>query len=175
MELSFIDCLKQAKQNDLCSLEFLIQKFQPLIIKYASKLTDFEDAKSELTLHFIKTLQKIPLNKFVTTEDKYIVSYINTSIKRYYINLSSKQQTLVNKESFQTKEETAIYYDKSNIIFYDLIKTLNSKEQLVLEMKFVYIYTNTEIGRCLHISRQNVQACLTRALVKLRRQLLINC
>lgn len=171
MELPLIDYVKKSKQNDQPSLEFLIQKFQPLLIKYALKLTDFEDAKSELVLHLIKTIQKIPLEKATFTEDRYILSYIKTSIERQYINISSKQRTLSIKEFSQFKEDAAIDYNKSNIIFYDLIKNLSAKEQLILEMKFVYNCTNTEISRNLNLSRQNVQACLTRVLIKLRKQI----
>lgn len=61
-----------------------------------------------------------------------------------------------------------IIFNESNIIFYDLIKNLKPKEQLVLEKKFIYNYTNSEIAKSLNISRQNIQACITRSLVKLK-------
>ncbi|SHI31077.1 sigma-70 family RNA polymerase sigma factor [Clostridium intestinale] len=169
MDFSLCDYIKKFREGDIYSIEFLIQKFQPLLIKYANKLSDFDDAKSELSLHFIITLQKIPLDDLKFKNDKYILSYINTSIKRYYIFLSTQQSYLHSKEILTLDDyQPGIAYDTCNVEFYDLIHTLKIKEQKVLILKFIYNYTNTEISRVFNVSRQNVQVCITRSLIKLK-------
>lgn len=169
MEIDLFNCIKKAKIDDSESIELLIEKFKPLILKYSNKLNSPEDAISELSLHLIKIINKIPLEKDVFKEEKYIISYVSTSIKRYFFQLYSKQQKNSNGEMYLYEDYPDITYNESNIVFYDLIKKLNSKEQLILEKKFVYSYTNTEIAMYLNVSRQNVQVSIKRALMKLQK------
>lgn len=171
MEGTLIMNISKAKEGDINSIEELIKKFQPLLIKYSSQLNSFDDAKSELTLHFINTIRKIPLYNKDYIEDKYILSYIKTSIRRQYIYLLSIQQNIEKLNIKMINYEESSYYDKSNLIFYDIIKTLNNKEKFILEKKFIDDFTNNEISRELNVSRQNIQMCLSRALYKLKKNI----
>ena len=173
MNFSIFYYVTKAKNNDSESIIYLINKFQPLIIKHAVKFSNFEDTKSDITLHFIKTIKKIPLDLPQFHEDKYIISYINKSILNYCNLLYKKSLIYSNFEYIDNIEIPEQYINNSNLIFYDLISPLNSKEKLILEKKYIYSYTNAEIARMLNLSRQNVQACLTRAITKLRNKIIL--
>lgn len=164
---SLFEYAYKAKLNDPKCLEYLINKFQPLLIKYANKFSDFEDSKSELTLHLIGTIYKLPLDSTNFKQDKYIISYINKSIINHYYLLKKKSVDPI-IDYCVNSQLSLTYTDKSNLIFYDLINNLNVKEKLILEKKYIYNYTNSEIAKYLNVSRQNIQACLTRAILKLK-------
>ncbi|EJO5349323.1 sigma-70 family RNA polymerase sigma factor [Clostridium botulinum] len=166
MKTNLYNYVKAAKLKDKSSMEYLIEKFQPLINKYAYKLIESEDGKSELTLNFIKLINKIPLYKECFKKDKYIISYIRISLKRKYIYLYKKQKKLELKQSY-LEENIKYFLDNSNIIFYDLIKNLNSKEKYILVKKYIYNFNYSEIGKSLKISRQNVYITEKRALNKI--------
>lgn len=173
--MNLYDYVKKAKNNDKDSIEYLIEKFNPLFSKYAAKLEIPEDGKSELMMNFIKVIEKIPLEKETFKEDKYIVSYVNTSVRRHFAHLYTiqKNKTLMETSTDLSEIDFPGECDESNMVFYDLIKTLKPKEQMILERKYIYGLTNSEIACSLNISRQNVQACLTRAFSKLKKSVSI--
>lgn len=172
--MNLYDYVLKARNNDNESFEFLIEKFNPLIMKYANKFNNPSDAKSDLIFHFIQLLGKIPLEKESFKEDKYIVSYICTSVHRHFCHLYAKQKKHLENE-IEVEDFTQINvgttFNESNMIFYDLIKDLKPKEKLILEQKYIYNLTNSEIARSLNVSRQNVQACLNRSFAKLKSSL----
>ena len=163
----------KAKKNDTNSINYILKKFNPLILKYANKLDDHEDAKSEFTLQLLHIIQKIPLEKSNFKDDKFIIAYIKTSIKNHFCLLYSNQKkynSIVNSCVYDQKIKQCNI--NSNLIFYDLIKVLNPKEKIILEQKFLYNYTNTEIANSLNLSRQNIQICIKRALIKLKKNII---
>lgn len=158
--------IKKAKLGDKNSMEYLINKFKPLIYKYSYRLMESEDSKSELMLKLIKLVNKIPVDKKYFKEDKYVVSYIKTSLKREYIYLYRKQKKLLLNQNY-LDENNEISFDRSNVIFYDLIKNLNHKEKYILIKKYIYNFNCSEIGKLLDVSRQNVYMTEKRAINKL--------
>lgn len=163
----------EAKNNDSKSIEYILQRFNPLILKYSNKLRNSEDSKSELTLHLLKTIHKIPLEQPNFKDDKFIIAYIKTSIKNHFCLLYS------NQKKYDSIVDSCVHNQQieqdninSNLIFYDLIKVLNPKEKIILEKKFLYNYTNTEIANSLNLSRQNIQICIKRALIKLKKNII---
>ncbi len=108
--------VKNAKLGNKSSMEYLINKFEPLINKYSYRLMEPEDGKSELILKLIRLVKKVPLDKQCFKEDKYIISYIKISLKRQYIYLYQKQKNLALKQSY-LDENNEYSFDKSNIIF----------------------------------------------------------
>jgi RNA polymerase sigma factor (sigma-70 family) len=163
MYFNLYETIKKAKNNDTKSIEELINYFNPLLKKYASKHSEFEDTYSELILHFIETINKIPLDKKIK-EEKYILAYIKKSIHNKYLKLINS-----NNLTFKLTNNDAYYNDESNLIFYDLISSLSKKEQTILTKKFVYNLKNIEISNQLNISPQNIQMCIKRALKKIEK------
>ncbi|AJD26044.1 sigma-70 family RNA polymerase sigma factor [Clostridium botulinum] len=158
--------VKNAKLGDKSGMEYLINKFELLINKYSYRLMEPEDGKSELILKLIRLVKKVPLDKKCFKEDKYIISYIKISLKRQYIYLYEKQKKLALKQSY-LDENNEYSFDKSNIIFYDLIKNLNNKEKYIFIKKYIYNFNSSEIARNLKISRQNVYITEKRAIKKI--------
>jgi len=158
--------VKNAKLGNKSSVEYLINKFEPLINKYSYRLIESEDGKSELILKLMRLVDKIPLDKKCFKEDKYIISYIKISLKREYIYLYEKQKKLSLKQNY-LDENNEYSFDKSNVIFYDLIKNLNNKEKYIFIKKYIYNFSSSEIARSLKISRQNVFITEKRALNKI--------
>lgn len=158
--------VKNAKLGNKSSMEYLINKFKPLINKYSYRLIEPEDGKSELILKLIRLVKKVPLDKQCFKEDKYIISYIKISLKRQYIYLYEKQKNLALKQSY-LDENNEYSFDKSNIIFYDLIKNLNNKEKYIFIKKYIYNFNSSEIARSLKISRQNIYITEKRAIKKI--------
>ncbi len=82
MEEKISKLIEKSKKNDKKSLLELVERFNPLINKY-SRMLNYEDAKNDLTEHFIVTIKQMPL----MTEAKEL-NYIKTSVKNNYIKLS---------------------------------------------------------------------------------------
>lgn len=171
MNNEFLDYLRLYNKKDIKGLEFLLNKFEPLLKKYAYKLYDYKDGKSDLTLYFIKLINNIVDNKILFKEDKYFISYINISIKREYISLLKKEEKVLHKDYYEILDCENKLEEKTDLFFYDLINNLNVKEQNVLKLKFIDNYTNSEIARKMNLSRQNIQICLKRSIAKLRKDL----
>lgn len=72
--------IKQAQNGDRDALEVLIDKFYPLLKKYASKL-NYEDAFAEIILYYIELIKSFDMDGLVCQKDEGIVSYINVSVK----------------------------------------------------------------------------------------------
>lgn len=173
MKNNLYSYVKNAKLGHKSSMEYLINKFEPLINKYSYRLIETEDAKSELTLKLIRLFNKIPLDRKCFKEDKYIVSYIKISLKREYIYLYEEQKELSLKQNY-LYENNEYFFDKSNIIFYDLIKDLNNKEKYIFIKKYIYNFNSSEIARSLEVSRQNVYITEKRAINKIIDTLQLN-
>ena len=65
----------------------VLEKFEPLLNKYSRK-TYYSDMKNDLVLFFLELIPKIPIHKDNFKQDKYIISYINKSIRNQYILLN---------------------------------------------------------------------------------------
>lgn len=90
--------IHQYKNNkDDNSLLTLLDIFRPLIKKYSRKL-NYDGAESDLIIYFIELLNKMPLNSSMN-KNKYILSYINISIKNHYIKLSKYYHQIFDKET----------------------------------------------------------------------------
>lgn len=167
--MSIYNQIMLAQKRDLVALESLINQFKPLIIKY-SRYDD--DLQSDITLHFIYTIYKIPLYKFTSDEDKFILSYISQSIRHYAFQKYKKNTDILGENFLIFLYDKEKYFDdESNLIFYDLIKDLSEKERLVLTKKFIENYKNNEIALDLNLSRQNIYSCIKRSLNKIKKSL----
>lgn len=138
----------QTKGNENAMLK-LIKEFQPLIKKY-SYLVDYENSESELTLTFIKTLYKIPINNPKFKQDKYIISYINKSIRNKYIYLSKNRNKIyyyespINLDITQTPYQTNI---GNKLFINDLLLTLTKREREIINLKYFKEYSDIEISK----------------------------
>lgn len=133
---------KYQKEKNSTILEELIMQFNPLIKKYASKIS-FEDSMQDLIVAFIEIMRKIPLDKI--NEDKYVLSYISTSIKNKYLSLLSNQykNSIIDYQPKDLIENIIKDSNHDDISKFELINSMNSlsnKEKFIINSIFLKIY-----------------------------------
>lgn len=152
----------------------LIKQFQPLIKKY-SYLLYYEDSQSELTLTFIETLYKIPIDNPNFKQDQYIISYISKSIRNNYIYLLQKRNQLYYYECPINLEIMGDLYQENvedKLFINDLLLLLTEREKEIINLKYFKEYSDIEISKKIGISRQAVNKTKNRALKKMRKKCL---
>jgi DNA-directed RNA polymerase specialized sigma subunit, sigma24 homolog len=159
-------------QDDTCKL---IKKFDPLINKYARMLRH-EDAYNDLLLEFLELVRYMGISEPTNTGDAYLVSYINTSMKRkYYQKISSKNiLPIVLFTDMSECQDYAISSllqkqdDYHGLLMDELSHLLNAYEYDVIYKVFFLGYSISEIAKLKAVSRQNINQTKKRALNKIR-------
>jgi len=158
--------IQLSKGGDDESTIEILEQFNPLIQKYAYKL-NYEDAKSELTEKMLRLIIQMP----EIENEGMIVSYIQKSIIHEYVRLS-KQKKLQEQVTTLLDEELSDQdfgqQGFSNMIFFNLINSLNKRQQAIIKYKYYNGYTVNQITSKLHISRQAVHRNERSALKQLR-------
>ncbi|MGL5714679.1 MAG: RNA polymerase sigma factor [Paraclostridium sp.] len=164
--------IQDFRNGDADTFTLILERFEPKLNKLQRESV-YEDMKSDLILFMFKLLNKIPLEKEVFREDKYIISYINKSLQHQYIYLNKYNYKV--KSSERVLEETYINNGDdncfSNIIFEDCIKNLTEIEKDTIFKRYQLNYSEAEIGRMKGISRQAVHKTHVRALSKMKKLL----
>lgn len=167
------ELMTEAKNGDEVSIMEIINKFKPLINKYSRKLM-YDGSESDLSITLLDIIKKIPINenkKF--KEEKYIVGYINTSIKNKYIQLSKKNSTILKYETELDIEKISktsnIDYIDDKIFIDDFLKTLPDLQRSVLEDIYVYQESIADIAKKNDVSRQAINKAKNRGLNNLRK------
>ncbi|MBR3772529.1 MAG: sigma-70 family RNA polymerase sigma factor [Clostridium sp.] len=162
MELTISELIQryQTTQDDL-SFSILLERFKPLIKKYAKRLyyLEFEDSQQELTLAVYEAL-----NNMTNLENEYAcISYLTKSIYHRFCKLYSVSA------AEQKRKDTQVPYDnlalssediriKDQLFYYDCKKLLNSvngSKRSILCM-LIKGYSDREIADHLHCSRQYI-------------------
>lgn len=173
------DLINSVKRDDKEAMTELIDRFRPLLKKYAAKLS-YEDAYEDMVLYYIELIRSIDLNKLICTKDEVIVSYINVSIINFY---KKKVLKIINDKkeiALSDLTEEQMYYaevksateDQTDIfIEYGLKGFLNDNECRIIYLIYVEGYTTAEIARLSDKSRQAVNQLKNRALKKIKKHL----
>lgn len=171
-----LDALFSMLPDDAACLE-LIDRFDPLLKKYATKLA-YEDAYEDLRLFFIELINKMHSKDISKKSDGNIVNYIVRSINNHYIflskahysfeipftDLSDEQMVFIDflhSEQFETPEFD--FFVNNNI--------LNKREIEVLYMYYILQISVKEIAAHFNVSRQAVNQTKLRAIEKLKETL----
>lgn len=166
-------------KNDDDSLLLVLEKFNPLIKKYARKLA-YDGAQTDLIIYFMELLKKLPLNKQMK-EDKYILGYISTSIKNHYIKLNKSYYKILISETELNLDlatpELMIYnlqndfIENKIVINLALSKLSECQKQIIID-KFFNQKTDIEISQELNISRQAINKTKNKALNNMKNYLI---
>jgi len=78
------ELLERSKCGDQEAVVELIERFKPLLKKYARKL-NYEDAYEDLLLNFIEMLNTLNVNSLRARSDAVIVTYFGKAIYSHYI------------------------------------------------------------------------------------------
>ncbi|MDE5907130.1 MAG: sigma-70 family RNA polymerase sigma factor [Lachnospiraceae bacterium] len=173
------ELINSVQSNDKNAMTELIERFQPLLRKYAAKL-NYEDAYEDLTLYYIGLIKSLNLKKLICTKDEIIVSYINVSIQNFYKKtitkiIKSKKEIalsdLTNEQMYYVNVKTAIEDETDLFMELGLRKVLNDNECQIIYLIYVEGYTTSEIARLSNKSRQAVNQLKNRALKKIKKSL----
>ena len=162
-------CIASYSNSKQDKLLYLIKKYEPLLKKYARKL-NYDGAETDLTIAFIEIIRKMPK----LGEEKFIISYIQKSIKNKYIKLSIKQQSIIQKEiiyDFNILGKDSIHDINLSIDIRSALKYLTIQQRKIVLLNILQ-YSDTEIANILNITRQAVNKTKRKAFYTLKIKLL---
>lgn len=168
--------LEKAQQGDQAAMLELINRFQPLLKKYARKL-GYDDAYEDCLLFFIELVKFMDLKKLNDRNDQAAVAYIKVSVKHFYDKrirkVIEKNQEIAfsdlsKEQKYYVEAKTAKPDEKDIFIEFGIDKRLSPKEKLVIYLVYVKGYTTSELARELLKSKQTVNQLKKRALGKLK-------
>lgn len=159
------------KFNSKKTLAEILSYFKDIICNISKKL-DYEEANTNVTIELIVILKKINLSNCendTATKAKIIHSLLNrrTDLFRKYV-LKAHKELQLNLEILTTYN----YNDDSNLIVEDLIKSLSEKQRQLIRLSFINQYSDVEISKVMHITRQAVGQLKKRTLNILRTYIL---
>lgn len=165
---------KSQAGNGDATLE-LIQKFNPLLKKYAYKL-HYEDAYDDLLIDFIGFLNDMEIENINNKSEGGIVNYVCSSIHSSYIKRLIRIKPFQKFLLYSELSDAELDYVESissisdTYVEYDAIynEKLTRSEARILQLIYLYGYTATEIATYYGISRQAVNQMKKRALGKLK-------
>ena len=172
------DLLLKAKDGDSSCCLSLIEKFQPLLKKYAYKL-DYEDAYNDLLLEFIAFIKYVKINDIRNSDDITLLSYIKRSVYHAFISLS-KSNSILKRDlpisSYSDSDDCDFIWDKYLVandeyrhIEYDfLYKILTEREAEIIVRFFHLRYPVKEIAAFYGISSAAVTQAKKNAIKKLK-------
>ena len=152
------------------ALSELIEKFEPLLNKYAHELK-YDCAKSDLIIFLIQLIRHLDFNKINHYSDGQLVTYIVTALRNKKIDLH--RRTLHSFEEIHTETIAEIpaasdWFTRFTIT--QCLKKLSPRQRNVIIRKYYLGYSDIEIAEQLHITRQAVNRTKTRALRTLKEQ-----
>lgn len=166
MEPSICDliCTYKKGQNKEDSLLEIIDKFNPLVKKYAKKFPhyEYEDIIQELVLAIIEAVHKIK----VYEKEGQCIKYISISIKRKFGELYRKRTEVENSqiEVIPLVDEVCDKKDyyKQVELYADLYRLQKAKNLVQSRIAFYIIeedMSDAKISQILGVSRQYVNRC----------------
>lgn len=166
--------ISEYKEGDYSKVIDVIVRFDPLLDKF-QRNTNCEDMKRVLILFLIDLLKKISANLDKFENNKFVVSYIQKSLRNKYIIINKRIVEKYNTENVLLDHIASNKYEEqfSNIIFNDIIKNLIPKERYVLCKIYIQDLKVSEIARELGVSRQAIYKVHIRALKKLKRSFVL--
>lgn len=183
MERKLYDLVKESQNGDKEVTLQLVEKFMPLLKKYAWKL-GYEDAFEDLRLNFLELLKLMNLDQLSCKDDARIVSYLTKSLYYSFIKLSKRNRTSANEipvssyldaDSDNTIEDLAVSYDDYNFITKEILhKYLTNNEAEIIFEIFYLKRKVKEIAYDRKISEAAISKIKKHALEKLKKIYQIN-
>lgn len=171
-----VDLIIKSQAGDQESTLALIEKFNPLIKKYAYKLY-YEDAYNDLLVDFIELIHNLNLEFIRYKNEGGIVTYISKSVKSSFIKKLTAIIKIRSIISYSDLNDNELYYIDALSSTYDkylknelpyIDKKLNKAESSILKRIYISGYSATELSAIYGVSRQAVNQMKKRALNKLK-------
>lgn len=145
--------VEKCQGNDPDGFSEIIAMFQPLIKKYAY-LLNYMDAYTDMYDCLIDCIYKIPLKDLChAAGDAAVLAYIKTTMRNSYIALSKRNGIRKSQPSLDDSDTGSINTDCIYIDFdketikEDLLRFLSPEDELLLEAKVFYGYSDAEIAK----------------------------
>jgi len=170
------DLITKSQAGDFNATMELIDKFNPLLRKYAYKLF-YDGAYDDLLVDFIELLHKIQLDNIRDRSEGSLVSYLHKSICDSYIKRSKYLKKLNNFVLYSDLSDCELYYVNTACattdIYFEheltaLCNILTKSELQIINMLYLLGYTVRETAFSLGITRQAVNQMKKRGLKKLK-------
>ena len=164
---SIKEMILKIRNQDMTVFPLLFDEFKRVIFFFANK-SKVEDIEQELILFFMELIYDIDLDKFDFENDLPIKKYICVALRNKFIALSKlyrKNEVYIDNVDIEYffKEE-----HKDNLFIYEALDILSYKQRVVMIYKYIYCYTDVEIGEMLGITRQAVNRIVLRSIDRLR-------
>lgn len=169
------ELIARFQSGDNCGAETIIQKFQPLMRKYAYML-NYEDAYDDLVVDLVNLIHHVKLKDLHSNEDSAIVIYLQKSIRSFYIKhlaTIKKNQYLV---CYSDLSESEVYKLESHLAIVDhyfentlseIRPILSRREWTIISLIFISGYSVKEIATFWGITKQATNQLKNRALKKI--------
>ena len=159
--------LDKFRKGDMSVFPVIFSEFEGLI-KHYSRKSDAEDTAEELSVFLLELLYKLDISRFVRVPGNGLSRYIAVSIRNKYIAYSCQNERF-RKATLCTPSENTYIEDFSKLTFLkDALRYLTPKQKAVIQLKYIYNYSDVEIGLKLNITRQSVNQIKNRAIERLR-------
>ena len=168
---SLQEVLKLAKGGNQEAICYFIKKFQLLIKKFARQL-NYDCAETDLIIYLLEFIKKMDIEKMSRLSEGEIVNYIIKLLRNKKIDIYRKNCLAL--EEIHTEEDCYVENKleiEDQMDLNQLINTLPDKHRIVIVSKYIYGYSDAEIGTSLGISRQAVNKLKNKALEKLKLQI----
>ena len=172
------EMIVRAQDDDQDAMLDLIERFKPMLRKYARMLNeDYEDAYSDALLWFIEIIRKINLTRLKSHEDAVLVAYLSKSVNSEFIKKSmrlSKNWQIVSFSQFEEWQLDMIEDLQCNntgslsTLLQGIKPLLTDFEYMVVCGIVVYGYKDVDIARMNGKTKQNVSQTKKRAFEKLK-------
>lgn len=152
------------KRGDNDEILYIIDKFEPLINKYSKKL-GYYCSRTDMIISLINIINNLNNNNNLN-EEKYIVGYINISIKHKYIELSKKytinnNELVVDIDKININKEIYNYNNLDNkFLLENILSKLNNYQRMVIEQIFFKNISEIELSNKWGYSVERLQKLL---------------
>lgn len=165
--MSLLSTFQAAKLGDEESILILYNKFLPKI-KKCSRNLNYETAETDITIRFLEFIKNLKIDYLKSTCDGAIVNYINKFFINTYLNLLNAKKHQIHQVIYLDDENSFTkdipYYDENNIYEDIYLSKLTVLQRRVIVLKFIYGFSDQEIGNILKISRQAVNRAKNRGI-----------
>ena len=169
MEKNLLDVIRKSKQGNKEALLYIINKFIPLIKKYA-RILNYEEAETDLIISLIEIIQHMKSSKFNKGNDGMIISYIHNCMKNKRIDLYRKyvKNSIAEVEINLDILEGKNYNFEDSLLIEDMLNNVTDLQRKILISKYIYGYSEVVISKKSGISRQAVNRAKNRAVKCIR-------
>ena len=174
-----IEKIKLAKSGDDAAMMEIIEQFSPIIEKYTRLMSSNEDCRSDLVLKLIALVKnEIDPDKMRNIGDGAVVNYIVRALYHQYINFSKdycrkrNNETIYDQDVLDESLEDDLYNSGdmySGLMMETFRSKLTEREYMCVRLIVLEGWTAEEVADYYAVTKQAINQCKKRALMKLKK------